>query len=213
MAVKLRFGSQGSYYGNEIDTSNSLTTSQMKVNATYIYKYLSDKGWSINAIAGILGNMQHESSINPGRWQSDNPGNEGSGYGLVQWTPSTKYTNWAKLNGHSDPSTMDSNLDRILYEVKMKIQYSSTSGYPESFEEFTKSTKDPYYLACAFAWNYERSWVVLYGSAEEKEALRKKRGGSAEDWFNYLSPITPSTSIPKKKKFNFVLFNRRRRII
>lgn len=213
MAVTLRFGNYGSYYGNDYNSSNSLTNDQMKVNATYIYKALSDKGWSKNAIAGILGNMQHESAINPGRWEGNDVG-DGPGYGLVQWTPYTKYTEWAKLNGHSDPSTMDANIDRIIYEVKNRVQYYATDDYPESFEEFTKSTKTPYYLACAFAFNYERSWVALYGTEEEKEALRQKRGGSANDWYEYLGGVSPGTSTNRKRKgYKFVLFNKRRRMI
>lgn len=215
MAVSLRTGLFGSYYGNDYNSSNTLTTTQMQFNARYIYYYLISKGWTLNAIAGILGNMQHESAINPGRWQSDTVGS--GGYSLVQWTPYTKYTNWCSSEGYSDPSEMDTALARIIYEVENKIQYSATSGYPESFEEFTKSTKSPYYLACAFAWNYERSATVLYGTEEEKEALRKKRGGSAEDWYTYLGgvpsePDTPEVVFKKRKGFNFVLFNPRRRI-
>jgi len=210
MSAILRSGLFGDYYGNTYDTSNSLTQSQMEVNATYIYKYLSSKGWTINSIAGLLGNLQHESSINPGRWEGDDVGS-GPGYGLCQWTPYTNYTNWVE----GDPSEMDNNLSRIIYELENHLQYFVTDGYPETFKEFTESTKDPYYLACAFAWNYERSWVVLYGSEEEREALRQKRGGSANAWYEFLGgvPITPdSPTQNKKKKYKFVLFNKRRRI-
>lgn len=211
MALSKRLGTYGSYYGNDYYSSNALTQSQMELNATYIYNYLSAKGWTKNAIAGLLGNMEHESSINPGRWEGNNV-LSGPGYGLVQWTPYTNYTNWVT----GDPSTMDNNLSRIIYELENNLQYYATSGYPETFEEFTKSTKEPYYLACAFAWNYERSWVVLYGSESEKEALRVLRGSSANDWYNYLEggPINPDipTGTRKKKKFNFILFNNRRRV-
>lgn len=37
----------------------------MQVNARYIWAYLQAKGWTLNAVAGVLGNMQSESSINP----------------------------------------------------------------------------------------------------------------------------------------------------
>ena len=214
MAVTLRFGTYGSYYGNDYNSSNSLTMDQMKVNAKYIRSYLLDKGWTDNAIAGVLGNMQHESTINPGRWQGENIG-KGPAYGLVQWDPYTKYTEWAVLNGYSDPSVMDGNLARVIYDFTHAVQYYPTSNYPETRSEFTKSTKTPYYLACAFAFNYERSWVALYGTEEEKEALRQKRGNSATFWYEYLvgsTPITPTTN-KKKKGFNFLLFNKRRRII
>lgn len=208
----LRTGKYGSYYGSYYDESVTLTTAQMRVNATYIYSALIDKGWTVNAVAGLLGNMQHESALNPGRWQSDNVGATSSGYGLVQWTPATKYINWCTEQGYSDPSTMDHNIARILYEVENNEQYIKTSGYPLSFKEFTQSTETPYYLACAFAWNYERSYTVLYGTEAEKEALRQKRGGAADDWYTYLTGVDPNppgptpTTKTRKKKFNFLLY-------
>lgn len=218
----LRRGLFGEYYGSYYDESVSLTQSQMEKNALYIYSSLLVKGWTAEAIAGLLGNMQHESALNPGRWQSNKVGNTSGGYSLVQWTPATKYINWCTEQGLSDPSEMDNAIARIVWEVENKKQYASTSGYPESFQEFTESTKSPYYLACAFAWNYERSNTVLYGTEEEKEALRKKRGGSAEEWYTFLTglePIPPDPDFPggsgtkKRTGFNFVLFGRRRRFI
>lgn len=65
MSLELRSGQYGNYWGNTFDSSQSLNEEQMKINATYIYNYLIAKGWSINAICGMLGNMQSESSINP----------------------------------------------------------------------------------------------------------------------------------------------------
>jgi hypothetical protein len=76
------------------------------------------------------GNMQSESAINPGRWQSDivMPSDPTyAGYGLVQWTPYTKYTNWIVNQGFSDPSEMDANIFRILYEVANNLQWIATS--------------------------------------------------------------------------------------
>lgn len=208
----LRSGTYGEYYGSYWGESAPLNQSQMEVSAFYVYSALMDKGWTPEAIAGLLGNMQHESSINPGRWQSDDVGKTSAGYSLVQWTPSTKYTEWCESEGRSDPSEMDNAIARILYEVENNVQYYATDSYPISFVEFTQSTGSPYDLACAFAWNYERSWTVLYGTEAEKEALRGKRGGSAEDWYTYLTgkePTPPGSGGSKKKKrkkYNFILF-------
>lgn len=65
MGLELRSGNYGNYWGNDYNSSNSLNLEQMKINATYIWNYLSSFGWTKNAVAGILGNMQSESSINP----------------------------------------------------------------------------------------------------------------------------------------------------
>lgn len=36
----------------------ALSQVQMNANAVEVYKYFSGRGWSLNAIAGILGNMR-----------------------------------------------------------------------------------------------------------------------------------------------------------
>lgn len=211
MGVSLRTGKYGSYYGNDYNSSNALTLEQMKLNATYIYSYLSSKGWTKNSVAALLGNMQAESSINPGRWQSDRVGgdSDGHGYSLVQWTPYTKYTNWCSENGYSDPSEMDSALARIIYEVEQDIQWIGVGNYyGMSFEEFATSEKDVSYLAVGFLLCYERP-------ADQSEAVQNYRSSLALTWYDYLGgvtpePPTPTPTLKKKKKFNFLLFNRRR---
>lgn len=212
----LRQGIYGDYYGSYWGESAPLNQSQMEVSAFYIYSALIDKGWTAEAIAGLLGNMQHESSINPGRWEGDSVGS-GPGYSLVQWTPYTNYTDWCTSQGFSDPSEMDNAIARIIYELENGLQYYSTDSYPLSFREFTQSTGSPYDLACAFAWNYERSAVVLWGTEEEQEALRQARGGAAESWYTFLTgkePTPPgsgggSAKSKKRTGYKFVLFGRR----
>jgi len=139
-----------------------LTLPEMTDNANYILSYLIAKGWTKNAITGMLGNMQTESTINPGIWQSlisyDHDPYilvESHGYGLVQWTPFNKYTIWARDN-NLDYSHIDSQLMRIEYELQNGIQWISTSDYPMTFQEFKVSTQSPEYLAQAFLRNYER---------------------------------------------------------
>ena len=204
MAITLRSGRYGNYYGSDVGSSGALTTEQMQVNATYIYKYLKDEGFTVNAISGMLGNMTVESSLNPGRWQSDIVGNMIGGYGLVQWTPTTNYTDWVyNLGSNMDPSEMDNNLGRIIYELRNNLQYIATTDYPETFNEFAQSTKTPTYLATAFLKNYERAGV---------EAV-DLRVSYANTWYTYLTgnPPGPTPTTKKKKKFNFVLFNASKR--
>jgi hypothetical protein len=129
-----------------------LTLPQMTENAQYILDYLIDRGWTRNAICGMLGNMQTESTINPGIWESLNAGNMSGGYGLVQWTPASKYTDWADSNSLTW-GAIDSNLLRIIYEVDENIQWIHPTM---SFYEFTQSTDTPYNLAMLFIEHYER---------------------------------------------------------
>lgn len=203
-----RTGLFGAYYGSLYTQSEVLTQTEMKTNAKYIYSFLTALGWSINAVAAILGNMQAESSINPGRWQSDNIGNTSGGYGLVQWTPSTNYTNWCDAQGLADYSAMDSNLSRIDYEINNNMQWITSDSYNLSFKEFSVSKDSVTYLAAAFLINYERP-------ADQSEAVKLYRGELALAWYSYLTgttPENPSSTNRKKKKYNFLLFNSKRRM-
>lgn len=150
-----------------------LTQSEMKVNAQYILDYLVRRGWTKNAVCGMLGNMESESTINPGIWQDLQQGNMLGGYGLVQWTPASKYISWAEGQGLT-VSSMDSQLKRILYEVENGVQWIDETM---TFLEFTRSTLSPYELGIKFLLAYERP-------ANPKQPWR---GTQAESWYSLLN--------------------------
>lgn len=208
----LRNGIYGSYYGSYKNESIPLTQSQMEHNAKYIYSYLTAKGWSKNAISAVLGNMENEGGLNPGRWQSDNVGWYEGGYGLVQWTSTTKYFEWCTEQGIDDYSEMDSNLKRIEYEVENNIQWYGTGNYSGmSFKEFSTSDKTVRELAIGFLLCYERP-------ADQSEAVQNYRSECAEEWYTYLTGVVPDNPvnpdinvIPKRKGYNFLLLNAGRR--
>lgn len=131
-----------------------LSIDEMTVNAQEIMNQLTSRGWTKNAVAGMLGNMQTESTINPGVWESLSP-NVNNGYGLTQWTPATKLISWAESEG-LDYTSGDAQLQRIDWEVVNNQQWIATSLYPMSFQEFKVSTLTPEYLAQVFIRNYER---------------------------------------------------------
>lgn len=211
--ANLRTGINGSYYGSLYSESEPLSQTEMELNADYIFKSLGlNAGWTANSVCALLGNMQAESTFNPGRWQNDNVGSTSNGYGLVQWTPSTKYTDWCTENGISDPSEMDNNLVRILYEVENGLQWIARDDYPLSFEEFTKSSESIDYLAKAFLLCYERP-------ADQSESVQNYRSELANNWYTYLKELYEGSlpDVPteqeekKKKKYNFLIHNARKR--
>lgn len=124
-------------------------------NAQIVANHFSGRGWTKNAIAALCGNMRVESSINPDMYEYGYAWEDDRGYGLVQWTPRSKYWNWATSQG-LPPRDGFSQLARIDYEQENGIQWISTADYPLSFNEFTQSTLDVDYLTEAFTWNYER---------------------------------------------------------
>ncbi len=165
----------GNYYLNE---------TQMQGNALEVYILFSDRGWSLNAIAGILGNMESESTINPGIWQNLNSGNYSGGFGLVQWTPATNYTNWASANGY-DISDPDGQLLWIDTQTVPTGQWIATSDYDISFDSFKTSAQSPEYLASAFLKNFERAGIEV--ESERRTQARK--------WYNYLEQYAGGAQI------------------
>jgi hypothetical protein len=153
-----------------------LTKEEMTVNAQYIMDDLLSKGWTKNSVAGMLGNMETESTINPGIWQSLDENNMSVGFGLVQWTPASKYTDWADANGYAW-GDISGQLARLQYEIDNNIQWISTTEYPMTFAEFKVSTETPEYLADVFITNYERP-------ADPNQPIR---GTQARYWFDNLT--------------------------
>lgn len=156
-----------------VSRNGYLTLEEMTENAEYILGYLLTKGWTREAICGMLGNMQTESTINPGIWQNLDAGNTRLGFGLVQWTPATKYLNWANQRNLSPPA-MDSNLQRILWEVSNNVQWIHPSM---SFRQFTRLTSSPEECARLFLRHYERP----------ANPNQPNRARQARYWFNNLS--------------------------
>jgi hypothetical protein len=168
----------------------------------------NDKGesvWSLKAIAALLGNMEHESTINPGRWEVGKP-KKGSytGYGLCQWTPYLQLlpndTDWVDGN-HSRNWENNGDLQCEFLEYQRThtgftvngnwyvhwMNYGSNGTYIdksdyglETFGEFAScTTKSAYDLARCFLFFYERAYDV--GSSAQKT-----RGDAAEKWYRFL---------------------------
>lgn len=88
------------YNGYWICSDQYLPQANRDSNARLIWDYLRNLGWTAEAVAGILGNMDVESSMNPalieGRGYHTLPDNNTvlsitttTGVGLVQWTGTT----------------------------------------------------------------------------------------------------------------------------
>jgi surface antigen len=175
-----------------ITHTGALKQKEMEINAKYIYKVLGSKGWTLNAVAGLLGNLEHESWINPGVTELG-----GTGFGLVQWTPPSKFTKWCDVQNPPLPhDDVDSQLMRLEHErnpddpntgiCTPRAVYSggcvhgywyrtrdaygdnyATTYTPKTFNEFATSTKTPYELACAFLYNYECPGSICYGAHKD----------------------------------------------
>ena len=134
-----------------------------KTNILKFYNYFHALGWTVNSIAGMLGNIMVESGVNPGCCQYtsfnwDDPSsiqNTTGGIGLTQWTPARKYYNWA-VDNNLDPKSGDSQCARIKYEHDNNIQWSLNNLGQHTWNDFVTSTETPETLARVFVWAYER---------------------------------------------------------
>jgi len=157
-----------------------------QATAQQIWNYLTSKGWTKESVAALLGNMQSESGIIADRWESDIVGNMSGGYGLVQWTPATKYINWANSNGlrYQDVS---SQCKRLEWEVANNQQFYSPNM---TFQQFTKSTQSPEFLADVFIRCYERPF-------NPNQPVRQTQ---ARYWYNLLKNTGGVTPPEQTKK-------------
>ena len=154
-----------------------LGNADMRNNALLTYSYLIPRGWSHNAVCALLGNMQKESTINPGVWEGLKKNVRG-GYGLVQWTPSTKYTNWAAQHGY-DIKDGDPQLEWIDTMTVPAGQWVQRDGFNISFNDWkTDTTHDIEYMTRAFERDFENS--------NDNEAQKAQRVTWANAWSNWL---------------------------
>ena len=187
----------GSVYASVCSVVSTLSSAEREANAAYICSYLMSLGFTKNAACGVLGNMQQESGINPGIWQSSN--NTSQGYGLVQWTPATNFLNRAVSDGvlsaatatavntltNSDPKTlMDEELECLIWCCATRGDWIKPSGsmqhsnYSMTFSEFMESTLPASTLAIVFHDHYERSGDSI--------AVIQTRANNATNWYNTL---------------------------
>lgn len=170
-----------------------LTQSEMENNATEFYGYFNSKGFTIESVAGMLGNLQQESNINPGMKQT---ASTSSGWGLIQWTPSSNLTDYASAQG-SDWATGEIQTqlmwDEIINGYGGQWIPKPSLGYGYTGAEFSQLT-DVAEACKAYLYERERAGV---------EALTK-RLTYANNWYEYLTGVTPPTPptppTPTKRK-------------
>lgn len=179
----------------------SMTEEEKQRNATAFWAYMQSE-MTIEAAAGILGNMERESYINPGQLE----GGSGTGRGLIQWTPGSVLTSYAAQEAGN---WYDGNLQcaLILDEGYGRNgqggRWLPTTEYSYSWVQFCQLT-DVAEACKAYLYERERAGV---------SALQERLDNAAK-WYTYLSgqpapdPPTPPTPgeldikllILKKKK-------------
>ena len=112
-----------------------------------------------------------KAALLPGKWEVLN--DTSSGFGLVQWTPASKFIN--ALGTSESKTDIDVQLKRIQAEVDgTYTQWTSSSHSPAmTFSEYTKSTKTVATLAEYFLRCYERPEITTGMVSERKRCAEK----------------------------------------
>lgn len=174
--------------GGEGEFPPEIVTDQEK-NAWIVWQFLKSKGYTEQAAAGILGNMDQESGIMPDTEQIGGPA-----YGLVQWDgsayplvpPATwngrEYVqNLMRAAGISGDYKIAKTQSQLLEWCMFNGQYIKTSAYPYSVAQF-KTLTNISTATTAFEANFERP-----------AATHPERVQLAIKWYNKLHGLKPPT--------------------
>ena len=174
------------------DSLNALTQSQKEENVRIIYSFFHSRGWTDNAIAAMLGNQELEGQLNPAQWENGY-GVYGRGFGLSQWTPYTKLSNWL---GTGWETNYTGQLRRIEWEAEPQNQgvqwmpYGTVTldGETYNFENYTfqqfahDTTHTLKWLVACYEQSYERGTPMI-----------NTRYSYAQSWLTFIQGISPST--------------------
>ena len=170
--------------GNDGDVPPELTTEKEK-NAWAVWQFLKSKGYSEQASAGILGNMDQESGIMP----DIDEGGGGPGYGLVQWTsPIAGESGRAYVQRLLGQAGISGDYRNITTQLKLldwhmhNGQYIPSAAYPYSVAQF-KALTDIGTATMAFEANFERPAVT-----------HPERIPMAQYWYELLHNLKPGTN-------------------
>lgn len=186
-----------------ISRSSELSEEEMKNNANIVIETYQKMGISDVTISAILGNMQSESSINPGRYED-----AGIGYGLVQWTPPTDLTNACQHLGLSPYTSGDIQLAVILSDVRNEIpglpQWLSGAGsispyYNSGVTSDMLGITGAQFLSNSIGWSPEKLAILFmacYLRPEYDPGTNHytQRKANAAKWYEYIrgySSFTP----------------------
>lgn len=183
-----------------ISRADGLTPKEMENNANIVINTYRAMGYNDMTIAGILGNMQNESSINPEREEVGG----GGGYGLVQWTPqSVLISHCATLglspynSGDVQLQVLDAELQKVAsvnkwYTTQAFINPYKPSGATDDMVGITgKQFKTNSMnwsadkLALMFMVGYERP------SYDPETNHIDKRKADALTWYEYMGGVIP----------------------
>lgn len=216
---------------SDIASVNTLNQNEMENNAALAAQTLRGKGWTLEAISGALGNMQRESSLNPGsceigRGVPNDTNFYGGGLGCIQWTD---YPPYEKQNPNPLLYTARVVLGNVKpwYDGDQQMEmlaraddtdftsmglgkgpfwgWQTSTSYPSiSFDEFKKLEGAGAVEDAARYFFYDMEW-----HSSQPEPSVSERLANAAKWYEYLSGHPPIPPGRKKKGMPLWMYLRR----
>ena len=177
----------GSAVSSGLQSSNPSAAVSGSSNTEYAYNYLMLRfGLQPHQSAGIVGNLIHESGVDPVRaegsgYQTISSMSEvtsGRGFGIAQWTTQGRQDNWREFaqDRNEDPLSLDLQLEFLWHEI------SSVSPGFYGYEELLASTTVD-----------EATWIFLSRFERPAKVIDDPQYGGRS---NYRPSTTPPTSGP-----------------
>ena len=200
-----------------------LNENEKENNAICVINIMRSLGINDTTIAGILGNMEAESTIEPHL----NERGGGGGYGLVQWTPQTVLINHCNTLNISPYTDGDVQCRCIYYEILGNPasinEWYTSSGFISNYYN-SGATQDMIGISGQDFINNTMNWsadklAILFMAGYERPSYDpninhyQKRKEYALKWFEFMGGYIPIIPIvqPKKSKFNWVLYSNKLR--
>ena len=190
---------------SDVGPAYNSASSEQQHNADKVYSVFHALGWTDNAIAAMVGNMQLESGLDPAcsypkigntfatidnQHATNYPDNA---YGLVQWKgrgstdPNNNQLVGYAIRHSSEWYEGNIQMERMTWEYQnnQKFHAQTVDGVYYTFSSFAASTEDPQQLA--------KVWMTCYEGTYSKVPERKS---NAQYWYDYFSggptPPTPT---------------------
>lgn len=171
--------------GGAVNESTSYSKADESTNAGIAWNFFTSNGFSEQATAGILGNLQQESGIDPNKKQYGG----GPGRGIGQWTVDGRWgslVKWARSKGKNEWA-ITTQLEYMLYELEggepttasiLKNKFGGLSAL--------KNCKDINKAVQIFEQSFERAGKPMYENRYKyaKEFFEKFTGTSGSTGFS-----------------------------
>lgn len=190
-----------------ITDNRYLTQAEKENNANIIIAYYRSQGIDDRAIAGILGNIDLESTFSPTLTEVGG----GGGYGLVQWTPVSVLQSHCNITGLSPYTSGDVQIQVILREMKATSsdlrEWYTTSGFISNYYNFGASSDmigitAEQFLSNSMNWDADKMAIMFMAGYERPLASQQtihweQRKERALFWYQYMGGQPSGTFTPR----------------